>query len=160
MCYPDAGALELSHVDASFSWCACTLLPLALCLAGCGAFDPCGNDILARVASPSATRDVVVFQRDCGGTTGFSTQVSILPHGASFRDHATLWSSAEGGNVLVVDDDRGAAPPGPGGGPDVGVMWQDDRHLRLTYHPRVRVFKAETDLAGVAVQHVRSVQAR
>jgi hypothetical protein len=31
--------------------------------------------------SPDGRRDAVMFQRDCGATTGFSTQISILDTG-------------------------------------------------------------------------------
>ncbi len=37
----------------------------------------CGNEILKEVRSPTGKMKGVVFQRDCGATTGFSTQVSV-----------------------------------------------------------------------------------
>jgi hypothetical protein len=39
----------------------------------------CGNDMLATIPSPSGGRKLVIFQRACGATTGFSTQASLLP---------------------------------------------------------------------------------
>jgi hypothetical protein len=41
--------------------------------------DLCGNDPISETPSPNGQMKVVVFQRDCGATTGFSTQVSVLP---------------------------------------------------------------------------------
>ena len=41
--------------------------------------DLCANQIDQQVYSPERTLKAVVFQRDCGATTGFSTHVSILP---------------------------------------------------------------------------------
>jgi hypothetical protein len=38
----------------------------------------CGNYVVAEKISPDGRRKVVVFQRDCGATTGFSTQVSLF----------------------------------------------------------------------------------
>ena len=38
----------------------------------------CGNEILGEFASPDRKKKVVVFQRDCGATTGFSTQASLF----------------------------------------------------------------------------------
>ena len=38
----------------------------------------CGNEIFQEASSPDNSYKAVVFQRDCGATTGFSTQVSIL----------------------------------------------------------------------------------
>lgn len=133
---------------------------IVLGLPSCGVFDPCGNDVLARIRSPGGTHDAVVFQRDCGATTGFSTQLSLVRHGTSFREQPSFWSATDGGNVLVIDADHGVAPSGIGGGPTVDVEWQDDGHVTLTYYPLARVFKAESVVAGVAVRHVRGAQDR
>ncbi len=42
------------------------------------ASDMCGNDIVDEVDSPDGEYKVVVFERNCGATTGFSTHISIL----------------------------------------------------------------------------------
>jgi hypothetical protein len=73
---------------------------LLLCLnAGC---DLCGNEEAFRVPSPDGKIEAVVFERDCGATTDFSTQISILPKGASVQSGA--------GNALTADTNHGAAP--------------------------------------------------
>jgi hypothetical protein len=41
----------------------------------------CENEVVERVPSPDGSREVVVFTRNCGATTDFSTQISILPAG-------------------------------------------------------------------------------
>ena len=52
---------------------------------GCTAcVDPCGNEILSEMRSPDGRLKFIVFQRDCGATTAFSTQVSIIPSGDEF----------------------------------------------------------------------------
>ena len=40
--------------------------------------DLCSNSIFSEAASPSGVYRVVIFDRGCGATTGFSTQVSVL----------------------------------------------------------------------------------
>ena len=40
--------------------------------------DICGNEIAVELISPDKNYKAVIFQRDCGATTGFSTQVSVL----------------------------------------------------------------------------------
>ena len=41
--------------------------------------NPCGEDeLISEAVSPSQAMKVVVFMRDCGATTSFSTHVSIL----------------------------------------------------------------------------------
>jgi hypothetical protein len=46
----------------------------------------CGNQLYQEVLSPDNKYKAVVFQRDCGATTGFSTRVSILRADAKFTD--------------------------------------------------------------------------
>lgn len=40
--------------------------------------DSCGNTIHAVHLSPDQSQQAVVFERSCGATTGFSTQVSVI----------------------------------------------------------------------------------
>lgn len=65
-----------------------TALTLAALIGGCAALlnqilpdpaDLCGTEIYAKVASPSGKLTAVVFEIDCGATTGNSRQVVIVP---------------------------------------------------------------------------------
>jgi len=67
---------------------------LAATAAACG--DPCSNRVLNQVASPSAEHVAVVYVRECGATTGPSTNVSIV------KDANASITGA--GNVLVLKD--------------------------------------------------------
>lgn len=92
----------------------------------------CGNEMISETLSPDKSLKVVLFQRDCGATTGFSTQVTVLPAAQSLPN--------DSGNVLVADTDHGKAPSGPGGGPEVQTEWKSDRELIVRYHPAARTF--------------------
>ncbi len=105
----------------------------------------CANEALVEVASPDAKHKAVVFQRDCGATTGFSTQVTVLPAGASLQN--------EPGNVFVADTNHGAAPSGRGGGPEVAVQWLTDSALHIAHHSSARVFKAERRVGDVRIDY-------
>ena len=105
----------------------------------------CGNDFVKEVRSPGGKMKAVVFQRDCGATTGFSTQVSLLPSNKSLPN--------EGGNVFVVTTDHGKAPAGAWGGPIVEVSWLDDTHLLLRYDKRAGLSKREESLGNVNVRY-------
>lgn len=96
----------------------------------------CGNEPISEIQSPDKSLKVIIFQRDCGATTGFSTQVSILP--------ATRSLPNESGNALVADTDHGKAPSGPGGGPEVFAEWKSSRELVLRLHPSARTFGIDT----------------
>lgn len=124
-----------------FSWLVGLGLPAALL-----ACEPCGNTDLVDVPSPDGARHAVVFTRDCGATTGFSTQVSVLRTGQRPRG---------GGNALILDDDHGHAPAPPGQGPAVAVRWLAPTELELRYDGRARVFTAVSHVGGVAVTYVK-----
>src|SRR4051794_26546999 len=84
-------------------------------------FDMCGNTVLRTIPSPDGKLKAVIFERSCGATTGFSTQVSIL------RSNDKL--PHEAGNLFVV----AGYSSGPGGGPWVDVKWSQDRQLLVKY---------------------------
>lgn len=109
--------------------------------------DMCANEVLREHSSPGGKLKVVVFQRNCGATTGFSTQASILSVEEDLPD--------EGGNLFVSDTNHGAAPSGPGGGPEVRVGWKNARELWLSHHGNARIFKAEREVRGIAVSYSR-----
>jgi hypothetical protein len=106
----------------------------------------CGNDLLETLSSPSGGLKLVIFQRDCGATTGFSTQASLL--GVS----DTLQGS---GNVFIADTDRGKAPSGPGGGPQLAARWIAKDTLELRYHPQARIFLADSVQRGITIRYVK-----
>jgi hypothetical protein len=93
--------------------------------------DGCANEPIAEFASPDGKTKAIVFQRDCGATTGFSTQISLLPTGSTLKN--------ESGNLFVSDTNHGTAPSGPGGGPEVRVSWRSATELVVAYHPHAKV---------------------
>ena len=106
----------------------------------------CGNDLLATLSSPRGGPKLVIFQRSCGATTPFTTQASLL--GAS----DTLEGS---GNVFIADTDHGKAPSGRGGGPQLGARWIAKDTLELRYHPRARIFLADSAQRGITILYVK-----
>ena len=107
------------------------LVLLSALVAGC---DMCGNEVLQSIPSPSGKLKIEVFSRDCGATTGFSTQASII----SADDRLPN----EGGNILVLD---GTVP--------IKVQWHSDSILTMTGLGTARVFKQESSLAGVSISY-------
>lgn len=101
-------------------------------LGGCGAI--CENEISQTVVSPSGNMKAVVFNRGCGATVGFNTQVSLLPASARLPN--------VGGNVLIVDD---SVP--------LKVEWESDAAIRITGQLNTQVFKQESSVAGVQVAY-------
>ncbi len=56
--------------------------------------DVCGHTIYAELASPDIRYKAIVFERNCGATTDFSTQISILPMTETLPN--------ESGNIFVL----------------------------------------------------------
>ena len=125
----------------------------ALLVAAIGTFaylfsDMCGNDPIAEYVSPDGGAKLVVFQRDCGATTGFSTQASLV------RPDAKLPGSS--GNLFIADTDHGIAPSGPGGGPELRVRWDGPKRLLLQHHAKLR----DVDIRSLSSPRIVSQRAR
>ena len=103
----------------------------------------CGNEVLKEVASPSGKMKAVIFQRDCGATTGFSTQVSVISKDEKLPD--------EGGNAFAADTDHGEASSGQSGGPEVEVSWLSESELLVKHDTRARALQHSPSPGNVRI---------
>lgn len=126
--------------ETAITWLLRLLIPLPLLLSGCA--DTCKNEAVARVDAPDGSHSAVLFQRDCGATTGFSTQVSVTGQGEKPTD---------GGNAFRADDNHGAASAGAWGGPWVEVKWLSSNRLLVRYAKNSRIFEQDGSVAGVSI---------
>ncbi|HEX4532711.1 MAG TPA: hypothetical protein VH000_00655 [Rhizomicrobium sp.] len=110
------------------------------------ALDTCGNKIVAAVQSPDGALKAVLFERDCGATTGFSSQVSVLANDEMLAN--------EGGNVFAADDNKGAADSAPWRGPMVKLKWRGPRHLEIHYDQFARVHEKNQSANGASIHFV------
>jgi hypothetical protein len=103
---------------------------LIVLFACCSLFDwyftelMCGTQIFQEVYSPDNDYKAVVFQRDCGATTGFTTQISILKASKELPNNI--------GNIFAMD-----------GHPDwtnAQLHWDTNRSLSVSYSESYRVF--------------------
>jgi hypothetical protein len=118
------------------------LLPILL-LAGCA--PSCANRIVSRLDAPDGAQSAVLFQRDCGATTGFSTQISVLPAGGQPEDS---------GNVLRADGGHDAAVrAGAWGGPWAEMHWLSPRHLLVRYATGARLFGRQAQVTGITISY-------
>lgn len=106
-------------------------LVVLLCLAMV-ACSPCENIVLREVPSGSGKK-AVVFSRECGATTGFSTQLSILGAEENLPD--------DGGNALVL------------GGKEMveDLHWEAPTRLSIKFKPGAKVFSKKARVAGVEI---------
>ncbi len=104
----------------------------ALALSGCDGL--CANEQLSESTSPSGRLRAVTFRRDCGATTGFSTQVSVLVASKPLPNEA--------GNVFIIE-----------GEPRTIVRWITDQHLSISCSDPARDFKHETSFGDVQITY-------
>ena len=109
---------------------------IAIALAGflwifmCATENMCGNEIFKEVSSPDFEFKAVIFQRDCGATTGFSTQVSVIP--------ITETLPNEGGNVLIID--------GHPSDTQLEISWLSNSELKISKNINGTEYKAEKNI--------------
>ena len=111
---------------------------LAIACVACGDAG-CGNTVVTRAASPSHQLEAVVFDRDCGATTGYSRQVSVVDSGQAPRGI---------GNVFV------AAHRIP-----VAVRWRTPDSLEVSYASEEKPLKmSQTRGAVILFQPLARLQ--
>jgi hypothetical protein len=118
---------------------AIPLLALSL-LAGC-ADSMCGNRILQTLVSPDGQHVAVMFERDCGGPTRESFQVSILPPGAIPNGR---------GDIYISEPNR---KPGEDGRVPVELTWLGPDRLRIGYRPSDEIFERVEEWDGVVIEY-------
>lgn len=113
-----------------------------LFLASTGCSDTCENSVAAKVISPNGQREAVMFQRDCGATTGYSTQISVLDHGDA---------PTGGGNAFRADDNHGSAAVGEWQGPWADMRWVAPNRLLIRYASKSCIFEQANEVDGVKI---------
>ena len=105
---------------------------MTVLLSGC--LSNCENEVVSAVTSPSGKIKAVMFGRNCGATTGFNTQVSIVNAGDKVL--------AEGGNVMILDEEV-----------PLRIRWVSDQELSIAGWRKTRVFKQEASVNGVRIRY-------
>jgi hypothetical protein len=119
-----------------------TLFLMAYLTSGCS--DGCENSTISTAGAPTGDLEAVLFQRDCGATTGFTSQVSIEYVGKA---------TSGPGDVFIADTDHGAASAASWGGPWVELRWLSPQNLLIRYDAKARVFTQNESVSGVTVSY-------
>lgn len=107
------------------------ILLIIVFLTGCG--DMCGTEQLISEISPNGKLKAVSYLYDCGATTGFSTQVSVIPIDGEI-DSA--------GNVLITD-----------GRNKLQLKWLSDTELLVSSIKDLKIYKQVIELEGINVSY-------
>jgi hypothetical protein len=113
------------------------LLTILVALSACdlsATGDPCGNEVSQTVISPSGKLKAVVFNRNCGATTGDNTQVSIIPAAEALPGGA--------GHTLILD---GTVP--------LKIEWRSNSELHLGSVGAAKPFLQSASAAGVSIRY-------
>jgi hypothetical protein len=103
-------------------------LSVVALLAGCS---QCENEQLSEASSPSGRPKAIAFSRNCGATTAFNVQVSVLPNDSKLGDGD--------GNVLVAD------------GADLeSLAWEGEGQVKVAFTDSPRLLK-QAAAQGVTV---------
>lgn len=89
----------------------------------------CANTISKIYFSPNKSLKAVIFQRDCGATTGFSTQISILDSKEELING--------NGNIFIIN-----------GHPDsvqAIVTWKNNKEMNIHFNSNELPFKAKEE---------------
>ena len=105
----------------------------------------CSLLVVRRTLSPNGHREAVLYQRNCGATTDFATNLSVVSAGARIANAR--------GNVLVADSYDGQAPLDSGSVIHLSVKWLGDDSLLVQYDRRARLFRQELRVRGVSVRY-------
>lgn len=101
----------------------------------------CQNEAVEYISSPGGRFRAVIFYRDCGATTGFITNVSVLK-GLETVNHS------ETGNLLVA---AGTLP--------VQLKWTSETHLTVMYPSGSEPRLVNRSYGGVTVDYVEKAGA-
>lgn len=108
----------------------------------------CGNEILESLNSPNGTKKVVVFVRNCGATTDWSTQASIIG-----IDDAL--SSNDTGNAMIIDPDYGKAKPlAIKGWAIIKAKWENPNLLNLHHSKDAAVYFQDEKIGNVEIKFI------
>jgi hypothetical protein len=118
-------------------------MALSLCLPACSGI-VCSNQTVASLKSPDGKHRAILFMRECGATTDYTTQVSVVN---------SWWPFHGIGNAFVADAYDSGAKRGSWGGPWAQIAWASPQQLLVTYDGRSRVFTQNVTATGVRVTY-------
>lgn len=94
--------------------------------------------------SPDGRHRAVLFQRDCGATTGFSTQIAVLAAGETLPGR---------GAAFIADIGGGEVALGAWGGPWAEMRWQSPYRLAVRYARGARIIGQHSAVGRVGISY-------
>jgi hypothetical protein len=99
--------------------------------------DLCGNDVFSELWSPNKEYKAVIFQRNCGATTDFNTQISIIQSSDALGN--------DGGNVLIIKGHPQDVSP--------VLLWNSNNELTINKAINGSEFKVEKMVGTINIKY-------
>jgi len=121
------------------------LAALSCGLTGCSRF--CRDTEVSRQSSPDGNFVAVVFYRNCGATTPFTTEISVLRSVDRLADGSV-------GNIFSMADPPGTPEPlSRNGVIDVRLNWRSPQRLAISTPRRAVVGKRVDSVNGIKIEY-------
>ena len=121
------------------------LLVFTYMISSFGSEDMCDNKIIKTEYSPNKKYKIVTFCRECGATTDFSTQISILEFEEELKN--------ESGNLFSADSEHGKAQTNEENIINVIPKWLSNEKVIIEYDKNARVFKNENSINEIMIDY-------
>ena len=105
----------------------------------------CKNRIIKQISLPSLNKKVIIFERNCGATTSFNTQVSIIGLNEALANKS--------GNIFIADTNHGKAPSSQNGELEIKVKTISKNHIKIFYSAKARSFKKEHRFKDILIDY-------
>ncbi|GGH53235.1 hypothetical protein GCM10007423_58490 [Dyadobacter endophyticus] len=106
----------------------------------------CEDTTCETLFSPDRSHKVILYTRNCGATTGFSTHIALAKSDEDINDGTT---------IFVADDGYGEANLHPVYQAliDIRARWIDNHSLELSYERKARLFTEKVKADGITIIH-------
>lgn len=106
----------------------------------------CEDTTCETLFSPDRSHKIILYTRNCGATTGFSTHIALAESDEDLDDGTT---------IFVADDDHGNANLHPVYQAliDIRARWIDNHSLELSYDKNARLFTEKMQADGITIIH-------
>ena len=93
----------------------------------------CGNEVKQEIPSPDGEKMAVIFQRDCGATTGYTYELTILDTGEALHNKK--------GNTF-----RSAK--------EFTLEWVEENKIEVVYKEFADTYKKDKRVNGVRIDYI------
>ena len=93
----------------------------------------CGNEVLQEIPSDNGEKVAYIFQRDCGATTGYSYELSILDKGEELPN--------KNGNTFLTEK-------------EFTMSWIGEKKIQVVHKEFADIYKKDKRVNGVRVEYV------